>query len=498
MMHKGGNTVIKEWMPASLQRELVDGALNLAQLRGAGYADIRLVQREEELVATKDGVPDVVRRDCSQGFGVRVLWQGAWGFASGPAWTLSAIQEATELALAIAKASASTALVPVTLGEAQTLVARYETPIQEDPFAVSVEEKLATLLAAEAAMRAVPGIVGSAGTIGCVREHKLFASTEGAWIEQVLIETGCGIDAIAVNEHEVQVRSYPNSFGRHQATAGYELVRHLDLPAHAPIIAHEAVALLKADTCPAVETTLILDPTQLALQVHESIGHAIELDRVFGYEAAYAGTSFLNPGMRGTYRYGSSIVNVTADATLPGGLGTFGYDDEGVPAQRVPIITAGEFVGFLSCRETASRLKQASGGMARADGWNRIPMVRMTNVNLEPGDSSLEEMIGDTEDGIYMLTNRSWSIDDKRVNFQFGAQMAWEIKGGRKRRLLKNPTYTGITPQFWASCDAIAGPDEWQIWGTPNCGKGQPLQVAHVGHGASPARFRNVRVGVAR
>jgi TldD protein len=241
---------------------------------------------------------------------------------------------------------------------------------------------------------------------------------------------------------------------------------------------------------------VILDPTQLALQVHESIGHAIELDRVFGYEAAFAGTSFLDPGMRDTFQYGSDIVNVTADATLPGGLGTFGFDDEGVPAQRIPIIESGRFKGFLSCRETAAKLGLPSGGTARADSWNRIPMCRMTNVNLEPGTWTFDDMIADTEDGIYMMTNKSWSIDDKRVNFQFGTQIAWEIKHGKLGRILKNPTYTGITPRFWAGCDAIANRDHWQIWGTPNCGKGQPLQVAHVGHGAAPARFRNVQVGV--
>jgi TldD protein len=345
-------------------------------------------------------------------------------------------------------------------------------------------------------MRAVPGVRATTGTIGCQREHKLFLSTEGSRIEQTLIETGCGIEATAVGDSEIQFRSYPNSFGRQQVTQGYEMVRAADLPGNARRIAEEAVALLTAPQCPSKVTTLILDPTQLALQVHESIGHAIELDRVFGYEAAYAGTSFLNPSMRETFTYGSEIVNVTADATLPGGLGTFGWDDEGTPAQRVPIIEKGQFKGFLSCRETAAKLGQDSAGMARADGWNRIPMVRMTNVSLEPGSWTFDDMIHDTEDGIYMMTNRSWSIDDKRLNFQFGCQVAWEIKDGRLGRLLRNPTYTGITPQFWAGCDAIANRDHWQIWGTPNCGKGQPLQVAHVGHGASPARFRNVQVGV--
>jgi TldD protein len=476
--------------------ELAERALNRAQLLGAQYADVRVVDRHYETVATRDGRPDGLSRDRSRGFGVRVLYQGAWGFASSSRLEPAEVDRVTALAVEIAKASLLTQREKASLGEPIVVKGRYETPLVEDPFLVPVEEKLATLLAAEAEMRAVPGVRVTSGTIGCQRETKLFMSTEGSFIEQVLTETGCGIEATAVGDAEVQTRSYPNSFGRHQATHGYDLVRRLDLPGNARRIAEEAVALLSAPQCPSAVTTLILDPTQLALQIHESIGHAIELDRVFGYEAAYAGTSFLSPGMRDTFTYGSEIVNVAADATLPGGLGTFGWDDEGVPAQRVPIIARGEFKGFLSCRETAARLGQPSGGMARADGWNRIPMVRMTNVSLEPGTSSLAEMIADTEDGVYMHTNRSWSIDDKRVNFQFGCQIAWEVKHGKLGRILKNPTYTGITPRFWAGCDAIAGRDEWEIWGTPNCGKGQPLQVAHTGHGASPARFRNVQVGV--
>ncbi|MEB3330537.1 MAG: TldD/PmbA family protein [Candidatus Sericytochromatia bacterium] len=481
-----------------LPAALAERALNRAELAGVSYADVRLVERRIEAVSTRDGRPAGLSRDTSRGFGVRVLVDGAWGFASSSRLTDAEVDRVVAEAIAIARASRTTQRVPVTLGPPLCIVGRYETPVLEDPFAVPVEEKLATLLAAEAEMRAVPGVRVTSGSIGAQREHKLFLSSEGSRIEQVITETGCGIEATAVGDAELQTRSYPNSFGRQQATVGYELVRRTDLPGHARRIAEEAVALLSATPCPAGEATLILDPTQLALQIHESIGHAIELDRVMGYEAAYAGTSFLAPAMRDSFQYASPIVTVTADATLPGGLGTYGWDDEGVPAQRLPIIEAGRFKGFLSCRETAARLGLPSGGTARADGWNRIPMVRMTNVNLEPGAGTLEDLIADTDDGIYMQTNRSWSIDDKRVNFQFGAQVAWEVKRGKLGQMLKNPTYTGITPRFWAGCDFICGPEAWQIWGTPNCGKGQPLQVAHVGHGASPARFRGVQVGVAR
>ena len=270
----------------------------------------------------------------------------------------------------------------------------------------------------------------------------------------------------------------------------------MSLPDHAPRVADEAERLLRAKPCPSKTTTVILDSSQLALQIHESIGHPIELDRILGSEASYAGTSFLKPEMVGHFRYGSERVNVVADATTPGGLGTFGYDDEGVPAQRVPILAGGVLVNLLTSRETALRPGTESNGTMRADGWNRIPLIRMTNINLEPGEWTLEQMIAETEEGVLLSTNRSWSIDDKRVNFQFGTEIGWEIKAGRLGEMIKNPTYTGITPIFWNSCDAVGNRDQWEMWGTPNCGKGEPGQVAHVGHGAAPARFRNVQIGV--
>ncbi|HHC08450.1 MAG TPA: TldD/PmbA family protein, partial [Actinobacteria bacterium] len=287
----------------------------------------------------------------------------------------------------------------------------------------------------------------------------------------------------------------PQSFGQFE-TGGFETIRKWDYVGNAERIATEAVQLLDAAEMEERETALILESSQLALQIHESVGHAIELDRILGWEAAFAGTSHLRLEELGRHRYGSELMNITADATLPGALGTFGYDDEGTPAQRVPIVEEGIWVGVLSGRDTAALVGLPPGGMVRADGYNRIPMVRMTNVGLLPGDSSLDEIIADTKDGVYMATNRSWSIDDQRLNFQFGCEIAWEVKNGKLGRMLKNPTYTGITPRFWATLDRVAGEDEWVFWGTPNCGKGQPMQVAHTGHPAAPARFSRVRVGV--
>ena len=213
-------------------------------------------------------------------------------------------------------------------------------------------------------------------------------------------------------------------------------------------------------------------------------------------EEAYAGSSFVRPEDRGKLRYASPLVSITADASLPGGLGSFGWDDEGVPAQRVPILVDGIFENFISSRETASVLGLGSSGAMRADGWANYPLIRMTNISIEPREGSLADIIGDTKDGVFMSTNTSWSIDDHRVNFQFGCEIAWRIRDGRLTTMFRNPNYTGITTEFWGSCDAVGGREDWTLWGTPNCGKGQPGQVARVGHGASPSRFRNVQLGV--
>jgi TldD protein len=378
-------------------------------------------------------------------------------------------------------------------------VARYATPVVEDPLSVSVDEKLRILFEADAAMANVKGITVREGTIEGARERKSFASSEGARIEQELTEAGAGVEATAVNDSEQQVRSWPNSAGGQHVTGGFEAVREMALADNAERIAQEAVALLSATDCPSETTTLVIDSSQMALQVHESCGHPIELDRVLGMEASFAGTSFLTLDKLGKLTYGSKLVNIDADATAPGGLGTFGFDDEGVPAQNVPIISGGQFVGYLTSRETAPIIGRRSMGSSRASGWNVIPLIRMTNVNLRPGEAgTLDDLIADTDDGLFISTNRSWSIDDRRLNFQFGTQAGGRIRHGKLAEMVKNPTYTGITPEFWGSCDAVCGPSEWRLWGVPNCGKGEPMQTHRVGHGAAPARFRNVRVGVGK
>jgi TldD protein len=477
--------------------DLIDRCLNHANLRAVQYADIRLVHNRTETIVVKNGVVETLNDSESLGFGVRTLVSGAWGFASSHHLTLEEVDRITDLAIEIARASSRAPGGHIDLGPPVSSLGKYQTPIEIDPFSLPRETKLAELLAADTALAGEPQVSVRRSNLTFIREDKWFGNTEGARTEQTIFETGGGIQALAVGGGEVQTRSYPASFGRQQVTAGWEAVLNWDLSGNAPRIAGEAVALLTADACPRdLTTTLILGGDQVALQVHESCGHPIELDRVYGSEAAYAGTSFLTPEKLDTFQYGSEFVNLTAESQRPLGLGTFGWDDEGIPAQSTPIVKEGLFVGYLMSRETASQLGKVSNGCMRASGWNRTPLIRMTNVSLEAGTWDLEDMIADTDQGIFMETNRSWSIDDRRYNFQFGTEVGYEIKHGKLGRLLRNPTYTGITPHFWNSCDAIASADHWKMYGTPNCGKGQPGQVAHTGHGAAPARFRNVRVGV--
>jgi TldD protein len=477
-------------------KSLVENILNLANLKKVNYADIRIVRRQIEEIVVKNGGVEALSWDEDFGFGIRVLFQGAWGFACSSKVDKRGMESTFSRAWEIARAGAETRGKKISFPPASPVVARYQTPISLDPFNVSLETKLKLLLEADAAIRRNKKVKISQAFMGAYQTEKTFGSTEGSLVEQEIMECGAGISATTIDEVEVQVRSYPNSFRGNFATRGYEWIEELKIRDHAERVAEEAVRLITAKPCPSGITTLILDGSQLALQVHESIGHPIELDRILGTEASYAGTSFLNPGMIGLFQYGSDQLNIQADATFPGGLGTFGFDDEGMKAQRVPIISRGKLVNVLTSRETAPLLGKESNGTMRADGWNRLPLIRMTNINLEPGEWTLERMIADTKEGLFLSTNRSWSIDDQRINFQFGTEIGWEIKAGKLGPMVKNATYTGITPQFWSSCDAVANRDHWQMWGTPNCGKGEPGQVAHVGHGTAPARFRNVRVGV--
>ncbi|MGH9488086.1 MAG: TldD/PmbA family protein [Terriglobales bacterium] len=482
--------------------EIGNWGLEAATSGGASYADIRVAEQRHRSLVTKNGKLGHAADSESQGIGIRVLLNGAWGFAACDDCRREAVLATAQRALAIARASARVKQQDVRLAPEPSHQAVWVSPCAKDPFAVSVDTSLALLLAVDQELRAVKGVTLAEAQMNFMRQRQLFLSTEGARIEQTRVLSGAGYTALAFANGDIQKRSYPNSFGGQYQLKGYELIDELHLLDHARRVGEEAVALHQASQCPQTVGTLILDSSQLGLQVHESIGHPIELDRVLGTEANFAGMSFLTLDQLGKLRYGSPVVNVVADARLEHGpgLGTFAFDDEGVAAQRTDIIRNGEFVGYITSRETAAQIGQPrSNGCMRAEGWNRLPLIRMTNISLEPGAQPLspDQLIADTDSGFYMETNRSWSIDDKRYNFQFGTEIGWEIQHGKKARMLKNPSYSGITTEFWNSTDAICSRDHWTLWGTPNCGKGQPQQTMGTGHGAAPARFRNVKIGTA-
>jgi TldD protein len=477
-------------------RDRLEAALDAAMGAGATYADVRAVDSLSESLTIEGELVETLERSRSAGYGVRVLAGGAWGYAATADLDDSRGSEVALRAVDVARASATAVSRPVELVPEPPHVDSWATPVERDPFSVALENRIGLLVAATDRMRRVPGVRVARGTMDLVREQTRFVSSDGSAIDQEIVHTGAGIEATAVTETEVQTRSYPGSFRGHYAAGGYEIVEAMHLVDNAERTAEEAVALLTAEECPSTHTTVVLDGHQVMLQVHESVGHPTELDRVLGMEAAFAGTSFVGLEDRGRLRYGSDIVNITADATVPGGLGTFGYDDEGVAAQRVDLVTDGILSGWQTSRETAAAAGgDRSNGTMRAEGWENFPLIRMTNINLLPGAGSLDDLLADVGEGIYMATNKSWSIDDKRKNFQFGCEIAWEIRNGRLGRMLRNPRYTGMTTEFWSSCNAVAGPEEWRVWGTPNCGKGQPGQTMRVGHGTSPARFSDVATG---
>lgn len=478
--------------PSRAQLEDLLSTLTRHSLR---YADIRFTATHQQHVKVRNGEVDHLSSTLDRAVGVRVLSGNGWGFAATSDVSPASIRRTAERAIEVAAASNIAARDKVVLSEVEPHVATWSSAFQIDPWSVPLDRKVAHLLSATDPMRSDDRIRQASGEISCYRQEKVFASTVGSFIDQTTTQMGGGIEAVAISGPEFQRRTYPNPFGGDYQAAGFEFIEQLDLAKKGIEIRDEALALLDAPKAPAGRFDLIIGSAQVALQVHESCGHPTELDRAMGLEISLAGGSFLQPAMLGSFRYGSDIVNIVADATLPGSIGSFAYDDEGVPAQRFHLVRDGMFVGYLTGRDTAPAIGGKSNGTVRAETAARIPIIRMTNINLEPGTTPLADIIADTRRGVLVETNKSWSIDDLRLNFQFGCEAAWEIENGRIGRLMKNPLYTGSTPGFWRSCDAIADRSSWHVWGLPNCGKGDPMQTMRVAHGAPPARFRNVEMG---
>jgi TldD protein len=478
-------------------KDLASYALDTAKIRGASYADIRIILRKDESIKVRNGRIGEMNIKETLGFGVRVIANGAWGFASSSALTKQEIERISALAVDIARASARLKKEDVQLTKERPYNDIWTTPYVLDPFDISIEEKLKLLFKIDRILRKDKRIKAAVSGLDFSKEHKWLATTEGAFIEQIILTSGGGYSATAVDKGEVQIRSYPAPFGGQFASMGYELIPSLKLVENAERIREEAIALLSADECPSGKMDLILGGYQLALQIHESTGHPTELDRVFGAEESYAGRSFLTPEKYKNFKYGSEIVNLVGDGTVPTGLATVGYDDDAVKTTRWFIVKDGIFTGYQTNREFAGKVgDDQSHACCRADSYKSIPIIRNNNISIMPGTWDLDDLIADTKEGILMDFNKSWSIDQLRLNFQFACEIGWLIKNGKKEKLIKNPTYQGITPEFWSVCDAICSEKYWKLWGIPNCGKGEPTQIIGMSHGASPARFRNITVGV--
>ena len=475
-------------------RHLAQLALDTAAQRGASYADVRLIRKRSQSLGTEDERVAYLSDSESFGFGVRVIVDGAWGFAASSVVEKQEIERVAAEAVEIARVSASVKGEPVSLVPEPVREERFESGREIDPFDVEVSDKVGLLLEINERLLKPELVKKARSQMRFSRVERLLATNEGSVLESDIITSMVAYNATAVDEHDARGRSHEPP----PMTRGYEIVDAEDLLANTERVADEAIGHLKADECPVGVRDLVLDPRHLSLTMHESCGHPTELDRALGMEESLAGRSFLTPDKRGSFRYGSDRVNFVADNTLPGGLATFGFDDDGVAGQRWHIVENGIFAGYGTSREVAGKIGlDRSTGCCRADSFGSIPIVRQPNLSLMPGPEPLtpEELIGDTRDGIYIDGRGSFSIDQMRLNFQFGGDAFWEIKNGKLGRRLKNVTYQAITPEFWGSCDAICDERFWVPNGVQNCGKGDPGQVAEMTHGAATARFRQVQVG---
>jgi TldD protein len=469
--------------------------LDTATARGAAYCDVRFERTRSERAEVRNGDVSGLADERSDGYGIRALVDGAWGFAASNGFDDAALDIAAARAVDTARAAAAIATRRIGEAPADRYVDTFVTPVERDPLDVPLGERVAMLLDAEKLLHAAPSITVGRAWIDLWRTEKFFFSSIGSQIAQTIVQSGSGMSALAVGNGDAQVRMWPGDRGLYQS-GGWEIIEAAQLRDNAQRTGEEAHALLSAPQCPSGVMDIVLGGSQVSLQIHESCGHAAELDRVMGWEANFSGTSFLSPAELGTLKYGSPIVDIQIDNTLPLGMATAAYDDEGTKSIVSYVIRAGVLAGFETSRDTARAIGRESNACVRAQSWMHVPMIRMCNLNLLPGSTPFDELFTDITDGMYMEANRSWSIDDRRLNFQFGCQIGWEIHNGKRGRMVKNPTYAGVTPQFWNSCDAIGDAPAWRAWGTPNCGKGEPIQSGRTTQAAAPARFRNVAVGV--
>jgi TldD protein len=475
-------------------KDLCLEAVNTAESIGVDYADIRIINQRDQTLMLLDTSPKQINDEETIGFGVRVMKNGAWGFASSSILDKeninSIVKEAYQIAIASAKTKEKEGII---LAFEPVHKDIFRTPIEIDPFDIDVSDKIHLLLEINKIMLKVKYIAKTFSRLRVTRREQFFASTEGSLIETDIYTVNAGYTAISVKGGDSQDRSFQD----YPLNKGYEHINSLKLLENAERIAEEAVMKIDADFPEEGEKDLILDPSHLSLTIHESVGHATELDRVLGYEANFAGRSFVTTEKRGNFHYGSEKVNFVADNTLPGGLATTGYDDEGVECQRWDVIKDGIFIDYSSSREVAPLIgEKRSRGSARADGYYNVPINRIPNLCLMPANEDLtpEDLISEIDNGIFIEGRGSFSIDQMRLNFQFGGDAFYEIKNGKKGKMLRDVIYQSITPEFWGSMDGISGNSYWEPRGFRTCGKGEPMQIAQMTNGAPYARFRNVDI----
>ncbi len=475
--------------------KLADQALELAKKAGAAYADIRISRYDNQGVFTRERQVSNVVADSSYGYGVRVLKNGAWGFAATNDFREKALAAAVASAIEIAEANAAIQTRPVRLAPLKAYTAGWKSGYEIDPFTIPLARKVDLLMKVNEAALGVKGVSFVSSYLRAVREDRYFASSLGSRIQQDVVRSHGSFQVTAVDRSKGDSQSRRSLMGPTQR--GWEAIEQYPFVAEAEQAGEEAVAKLKAPAVEPGEYDLLLHPTHLWLTIHESCGHPTELDRALGYEANYAGTSFLTPDKLGKFRYGSKWVNMVADRTQPHGLATVAYDDDGAPAQRWYLVREGVFVDYQTTREQAGLVKGVKAhGCAHADNWSSVVFQRMPNVSLDPLDSKLteQELMADIKKGILILGNGSFSIDQQRYNFQFGGQVFWEIKNGKKTRILRDVAYQSRTPEFWNACDGVARREEYLLGGAFNDGKGEPPQSNAVSHGCTPARFRGIKV----
>ena len=490
--------------PDPVYRPLMEVALETARKLGASYADMRVCRYHVQNVSLRTQ-PDLrtgkvasvprVSESSRFGFGVRVLVDGAWGFAASPRVEKEEVARVTREAVAVAQTNAALQREPVQLAPVKSAQALWRTPFQKDPFSLSIGEKLDFLQAVNSEVRVVPKVFRVSSFLRFRSEHKFFASTDGSYIEQYIQQIVPGYQATAI-DRSTRTRRVRNYFIP-PVSGGYEYVERARMLENARRIGEECVEHLTAPPVTPGKKDLVLLPSHLFLTIHESIGHSTELDRALGYEANFAGTSFLTPDKRGSYRVGSDIVTLVGDRILRGGLATCGYDDDGVQTVRFDIVRHGIFVGYQTIRDQAHLIgDKESHACCYADSYDSIPFQRIPNLWLEPGPDtlSLEDLISGIDEGILIDGRGSYSIDQQRYNFQFGGDAFWEIRGGKKGRMISRLAYQSRTDEFWRSCDAIADSRFWENHGSTRDGKGQPGQVNAMSHGCSPARFRQINV----